>query len=82
MVLVSCKNMENSKNMEHGSAECSCMKSSSSRQPTRWGVKLGGWEKKASFGRKMGGRLLGFAPGLPLSRGNYGQISEKSKIWP
>ena len=99
--------------MEHGSAECSCMKSSSSRQPTRWGVKLGDGRKKqvlavklgerslgcplarpiqekitarldekARFGRKIGGRLLGFAPGLPLSRGNYGQISEKSKIWP
>ena len=67
--------MEHSKNMEHGSAECSCMKSSSSRQPTRWGVKLGGWEKKASFGRKIGGGLLG-------SRENYGQISEKSKNWP
>ncbi|MCI5883034.1 MAG: hypothetical protein MRZ84_03250 [Eubacterium sp.] len=31
--------------------------------------------EKASFGRKKGGGLLG-------SRENYGQISEKSKIWP
>ena len=31
--------------------------------------------EKASFGRKIGGGLLD-------SRGNYGQIGRKSKIWP
>ena len=38
--------------------------------------------KKASFGRKIGGEVAGFPPGSPHSRENYGQISEKSKIWP
>ena len=39
------------------------------------------WAEKQDLAVKSEG-LAGFAPGLPLSRGNYGQISEKSKIWP
>ncbi|MDD7350397.1 MAG: hypothetical protein PUG66_11245 [Clostridiales bacterium] len=33
------------------------------------------WVKKARFGRKIGGKLLG-------SRENYGQMDEKSKFGP
>ena len=46
------------------------------------GRKVGGWEKKASFGRKVGGEVAGVSSGSPYSRENYGQIRRKSKIWP
>ena len=46
------------------------------KEGTRWvrGEITARLVKKARFGRKNGADSLGFAPSLPLSRGNYGQI--------